>query len=181
MILGGVVAEYLNNADLAAEIAVCQKTMVVSDRLARMLVLLVNRIGSKAQFRNYSFVEDMKCEALLQLVRRNAQQTRNDQRPNILKFDQGYAARRGTKPNPFSYATQIVTNIFRRQIKVEQGMVGLRDDILEANRKTPSARRQIYNDEHRSSEPIPPPQKVGPGRGRKKKAIVGVVGVGSVN
>lgn len=168
--------EYLKNADLAAEIAACQKTMVVSDRLARMLVLLVSRIASKPSFRNYSYVEDMQCEALLQLVRRNAQQSRNDQRPNILKFDFGYAERKGTKPNPFSYATQIVTNIFRRQIKVEQGMVALRDDLLEVNRKMPSARRQIYNDEHRSSEPILK-KKVAPGRGRKKK-LIGVAGVG---
>jgi hypothetical protein len=172
------VPEYLNNAALAAEIAECQKTMVISDKLARMLVLLVSRIASKPSFRNYSFLEDMKAEALLQLVRRNAQQSRNDQRPNILKFDHAYAERKGTKPNPFSYATQIVNNVFRRHIKVEQRIVGLRDDLLEINRKMPSARRQVYNDENRSSEPILK-KKVAPGRGRKKK-LIGVSGMGSV-
>jgi hypothetical protein len=68
-----------------------------------------------------------------------------------------------------------VTNVFRRQIKVEQGMVGGAIDLLETKHKTPSTRRQVYNDEHRSSEPIVK-KKVGPGRGRKK--LIGFSGVG---
>jgi hypothetical protein len=168
--------EYLSNADLAAEIARCQKDMVVSDRLAKMLVLLVARIAGKPSFRSYSYNADMQCEALLQLVRRNApSKKRNDYRPNILKFDETYAARKGLKPNPFAYASQIVMNVFRRSIKSEQGVAALRDDLLESANQQPSARRQVYNDANRSSDPIPT-KPAGKKRGRKSKAIQGVAG-----
>jgi hypothetical protein len=165
---------------MTAEIVRCQQTtMQVSDKLAMMLMTLVSRIGAQGKFRSYSFVDDMKSEALLQLVRsNNVTPCRTDTRPNILKFDVSFSERKGTKPNPFSYATQIVMNVFRRHIRLEANVTSLKDDILEGARLTPSAKRQIYNDEHRSSLPIQPRPKSN--AGRKKKKVLGVTAVGSV-
>ena len=42
--------------------------MTVSDKLARMLMLMVARIALKPNFRYYSFFEDMKSDALFQLI-----------------------------------------------------------------------------------------------------------------
>ena len=100
MAIGGVVGEYLRNVDLAAEIAECQKTMEVSDRLARMLMLLVARLASKPSFRGYCNA-DMQADALLHLVRSSVTRGR-DPRPNILKFDHSFAERKGTAPIPSS-------------------------------------------------------------------------------
>jgi hypothetical protein len=58
------VPEYLSNADLTAEIVECQKTMIVSDRLARMLVLrrylgdqLHDAIGASADLQRRASIE----------------------------------------------------------------------------------------------------------------------------
>lgn len=166
--------EYLSNKRLCAEIVACQLTMVVSHRLAEMLILLVDRIAMKPNWRNYSFLSDMKGDALLQLVKCNqsAGLTRgNDYRPNILKFDFGYSERSGKAPNAFAYATQIVTNSFRKMVKLEGALAELRDDCLEQANITPSNRRQVYNEANRSSDPIPIIPRPGPrprGRPRTK-------------
>lgn len=151
-------AEYLTNAALAAEILACQTTMIVSDRLARMLVLMVARIALKPSFRSYSFIQDMKAEAVWQLIKCNESSTRakSDTRPNILKFDFRYSERKGLKPNPFSYSTTIILNVFRRCIKLESSHAALRDEIMVGAGMTPSTKRQLADEANRSSDPIPP-------------------------
>lgn len=148
---------YLTNRDLAEEIRKCQETNEVSDKLARMLMLLVDRIALKPNWRNYSYISDMRGDALLQLIKRNQSNgpiRRNDQRPNILKFSFEYAERAGKPPNPFAYATQIIMNAFRRAVKLEAALGELRDDLLEEENMAPSARRQGRNEDLRSAEPI---------------------------
>ena len=157
---------YLKNKDLTREIIKCQETMVVSDTLARMLMLLVRRIALKPNFKYYSFIDDMVSDALFQLIKRNDQKGSTDFRPNILKFDISYAQRAGTTPNGFAYATQIIMNVFRRFIKAEGKIARFRDDQLILAGESPSISRQIHDEDNRSSEPIPirpQPQK----RGRK--------------
>ena len=167
---------YVSNRELADEIARCQLTMTVSKRLAEMLYLLVTRIALKPNWRSYSYIMDMKSDALLQLLKHN-EQTKGrgsalDTRPNILKFDFSYAERSGKPPNPFSYATQIVTNVFRRFVKLEQAMQGFRDDCLTQAGLTPSNKRQLEDDANRSSEPIPPRYRRGsPGRPSSRKRV----------
>lgn len=146
--------EYINNKILTAEIIACQKTMVISDKLATMLMLLVERTSLSPNWRGYSFLADMRAEALLQLVKYNGPKGR-DSRPNILKFDPGYAERAGKTPNGFAYATQIILNAFRRAVKVEGGLANLRDDLLEEAKMLPSFKRQVHNEENRSADPLP--------------------------
>lgn len=154
--------------------------MRVSDRLARMLLLLVYRTSLSPKFSGYSFVDEMRAEAIFQLVRCNDNPSPDgtlDPRPNCLKFDLQHAARRKAagqgsgQINPFAYMTSIVLNVFRRAIKLKHAEMDFQDDCLEQAGAPPSNRRQVYNEEHRSSEPIPikrrPPPRRPPGRPRK--------------
>lgn len=145
--------------------------MIVSDKLARMLMLMVDRLALKGNWRNYSFIEDMKAEAICQLVKCNEQHRTgqsNDYRPNVLKFDTTYAQRTGKSQNPFAYITQIVTNSFRRSVKVEGALQDFRDDVLLEERHIPSARRQFEDEMNRSSEPIPIKRKPRPPTAKKR-------------
>ena len=158
---------YLKNRDLVEEIVRYQESMIVSDRLARMLMLMVARIALKPNFKYDSFIEDMKSDALFQLIKRNDQKGSTDFRPNILKFDISYSQRAGTAPNGFAYCTQIVMNVFRRFIKQEGKLAQFRDDGLIAAGHLPSIGRQISDKDNRSSEPIPVRPKAKVGRKRK--------------
>lgn len=134
--------------------------MVVSDRLAKMLVLLVSRLSMRPNWRSYSFVEDMKAEALHQLIKSNnplpnVPPEKQDRRPNILKFSFKYSEAKGIPANPFSYATTIVTNAFRRAVKLEGQLAEFRDDCLVEAGVAPSIRRQTEMELNRSAEPIP--------------------------
>lgn len=160
---------YLTNKDLLAEIVKCQQTdMRVSDTLAKMLMLMVNRLSLKPNYRNYSFLQDMQADALYQLCKtNNPKPGRNDGRPNALKFDTSYAERTGKQQNPFSYITQIISNSFRRCIKDEGRLAEYRDDTLEECGAVPSHRRQLHNDLNRSSDPLPYKPRFSTGRPRK--------------
>lgn len=163
---------YLSNKDLLNEIVECQKSNQVSNKLATMLMLMVERLSQKPNYRNYSFVQDMQAEALYQLCKTNnpiqrSSSRKPDPRPNVLKFDPSFAERSGKSPNPFSYVTQIIANTFRRCIKDEGKLAEFRDDALEDGGHTPSYRRQMHNEANRSNEPIP----LKPTTGRPRKQL----------
>lgn len=146
--------------------------MIVSNRLAKMLMLLVYKLSQRPNWRSYSFVEDMRAEALHQLIKRNnpvayIPPEKQDNRPNILKFSFKYAETKGIPPNPFSYATTIVTNAFRRAVKLEGQLAEFRDDCLVEAGVAPSIRRQTEMEMGRSSEPIIPQVKPRTPRTRK--------------
>ena len=146
---------YVKNADLIREIAICQQTMVVSRELAAMLWLMIERYALRPNWRQYTFLDDMKSEAMLQLVKTNDPKPgQNDFRPNILKFDLSYGLRTGKQSNPFSYATQIISNVFRRYVKAEGALARFRDDVIIEAGLAPSAKRQFEDELARSADPI---------------------------
>ena len=174
---------YLSNKDLLDEIVKCQVTNMVSDKLAKYLLLMIHRISYKPCWRNYSYLADMQADAIYQLVRINHPQKRasskpQDARPNVLKYDSSYAERAGRPQNPFAYVTQIIVNSFRRCIKEEGRLAEFRDDATELAGLTPTFRRQQANEANRSSEPIPKKVKTskrGPGRPPKIKIAISEV------
>jgi hypothetical protein len=171
-------SSYLSNKDLLAEIIACQATNTVSDKLAKMLLMMIHRISFKPCWRNYSYLLDMQSEAIYQLVRVNHPQKRTsskpaDDRPNILKYDPSFAERAGRPQNPFAYATQIIVNSFRKCLKEEAKLAEFRDDANELAGVAPSFRRQQNNEANRSSDPIVKKVKLskrGPGRPKKPKS-----------
>ena len=103
---------YVRNKDLLPEIIDCREKGVVSDKLGRMLLLIVDNYARKWNWVNYTFRDDMKGHALVHLS--NA----------ALKFDPARSN------NPFAYYTQVTKNAFIQIIKQERKHRNIRDAKL---------------------------------------------------
>lgn len=97
----------------------------ITDRLARMFIKLVERYAQKNNWRSYTYNEEMRGQALLQLSHVG------------LLFDENRS------DNPFAYYTRVVTNAFTRILNVEKKNQVIRDDILVMNGASPSMTRQV--------------------------------------
>jgi hypothetical protein len=94
-----------------------------TDTLARMWLKLVDRYATKGNVRGYTYNDEMKGQAILQLSQIG------------LQFDESKSN------NPFAYYTAAVTNSFVRIINIEKKNQNIRDDILEQNDLNPSYTR----------------------------------------
>lgn len=83
----------------------------ITDNLAIMLLKLVEKYGQKSNWRGYTWIEDMKSQALLHLIE------------NSLKFDEF----KSDNPNPFAYLTCIVTNSFRGSLNEEDKISNIKN------------------------------------------------------
>lgn len=101
----------------------------ISNKLARMFILLVNKFGQKSNWRGYTYLEEMKGQALLQLA------------SMALQFDEHKS------DNPFAYYTAAVNNAFTRVLNIEKTNQNLRDDLLQSMGQNPSLTRQLEHDE----------------------------------
>jgi hypothetical protein len=101
----------------------------ITDKLARMYIKLCERYATRGNVRGYTYNDEMKGQAILQLTQIG------------LQFDESKS------DNPFAYFTAAVTNSFVRVINIEKKMQNIRDDILEMNNMSPSYTR-IMNHEY---------------------------------
>jgi len=95
--------------------------------LARMFLKLCERYATRSNWRGYTYNEEMRGQALLQLSQIG------------LQFDESKSQ------NPFAYYTAAITNSFTRILNIEKKMQNIRDDILEMNGLNPSWTRQNSN------------------------------------
>jgi hypothetical protein len=102
----------------------------MSNKLALMFMKLVERYGHRGNWRGYTYIDEMKSQALLQLSHIG------------LQFDES----RSDTPNPFAYYTAAITNSFTRVLNIEKRNQNIRDDILIMNGATPSYTRQTEHD-----------------------------------
>ena len=93
-------------------------------KLANMFIKLCERYATRSNWRGYSYNEEMRGQALLQLSQIG------------LQFDESKSS------NPFAYYTAAITNSFTRVLNIEKKMQNIRDDILEINGLNPSWTRQ---------------------------------------
>ena len=100
----------------------------VTEKLARMWMKLVDRYATRGNVRGYTYNDEMKGQAILQLSQIG------------LQFDESKSN------NPFAYYTAAVTNSFVRVINIEKRNQNIRDDILEMNNMNPSYTRQHAGD-----------------------------------
>jgi hypothetical protein len=107
--------------------------------LARMFIKLCERYGSKGNWRGYTYNDEMRSQALLQLSQVG------------LQFDESKSN------NPFAYYTATITNSFTRVLNVEKRNQHLRDDILEMNSLNPSYTRQTDNAIKAAADASAPP------------------------
>ena len=95
--------------------------------LAFMFVKLCERYATRSNWRGYTYNDEMRSQALLQLSQIG------------LQFDESKSS------NPFAYYTAAITNSFTRVLNIEKRNQNLRDDILEINGFNPSYTRQGMN------------------------------------
>jgi hypothetical protein len=95
----------------------------ITDTLARMMIKLCERYATRGNVRGYTYNDEMKGMAILQLTQIG------------LQFDESKS------DNPFAYFTAAVTNSFVRVINTEKRNQNIRDDILEINGMNPSYSR----------------------------------------
>ena len=96
----------------------------MTNKLALMFIKLCERYATRSNWRGYTYVDEMRSQALLQLSHIG------------LQFNEAKSA------NPFAYYTAAVNNSFTRVLNIEKRNQNLRDDILEMNNLNPSFTRQ---------------------------------------
>jgi hypothetical protein len=96
----------------------------ITEDLGKMYIKLSERYAQRSNWRGYTYVEEMKGQAILQLSQIG------------LQFDESKSE------NPFAYYTAAVTNSFTRILNIEKKMQNIRDDMLQEAGLTTSSTRQ---------------------------------------
>lgn len=106
---------YVKNDELIPEILACKANgNKLSDKLAKMLMMIAERYSYSPSFANYSFREDMVAIAVMNLC------------ANWHKFD----VTKSDKPNPFSYYTTACYRSFLQYLADEKTERDGRDLLL---------------------------------------------------
>lgn len=102
-------------------------------RLARMYIKLCERYSMRGNWRGYTYVDEMRGQALLQLTQIG------------LQFNEAKSQ------NPFAYYTAAINNSFTRVLNLEKRSQNIRDDLLEEGGLDPSWTR-TFNAEWEAKE-----------------------------
>jgi 3',5'-cyclic AMP phosphodiesterase CpdA len=105
-------------------------------KLATMFLKLCDRYATRSNWRGYTYNEEMRGQALLQLSQIG------------LQFDESKSQ------NPFAYYTAAITNSFTRVLNIEKKNQNIRDDILEMNGLNPSWTRQYSQSGAKLAAPV---------------------------
>jgi hypothetical protein len=95
----------------------------ITDKLARMYMKLCERYSTRSNVRGYTYIDEMRSNAILQLVQVG------------LQFNEAKSS------NPFSYLTAALINAQIRVINTEKRNQVIRDELLEINGLNPSFTR----------------------------------------
>jgi hypothetical protein len=106
----------------------------ITNELGKMYLKLVERYSQRANWRGYTYIDEMRGQALLQLAMIGLQF-------NEAKSD-----------NPFAYYTAAITNSFTRVLNIEKRNQNIRDDILIDSGHLPSYGRQIKHEEEMKAQ-----------------------------
>jgi hypothetical protein len=101
----------------------CKDHGNITNKLAKMYIMLAEKYASKWNWRGYTYNDEMKASAILQLTYVG------------LRFNEAKSE------NPFAYYTQAITNSFCRVLNTEKRSRDIRDDLLELNNLNPSYTR----------------------------------------
>lgn len=106
----------------------------LTNHLGAMFLKLCERYSLRSNWRGYSYIDEMRGQALIQLTQ------------IALQFDESKSN------NPFAYYTAAVTNSFTRVLNVEKRQRDIRDDMLQDAGQMPSWTRQMEHIEHHQAE-----------------------------
>ena len=101
----------------------CKDHGQITRSLALMFMKLCERYGTRSNWRGYTYNDEMRSQALVQLTQIG------------LQFDESKSQ------NPFAYYTAAITNSFTRVLNLEKRNQNIRDDILEHHGYNPSYTR----------------------------------------
>jgi len=112
---------YLNNADMLEELRKSHEQGQMTDKFARMIMLLAERYASRYEYSDYSpHIEDMKSVAYL----------------NIVRAWKSFDVEKGK--NPFAYFTQAIKHTFWQYASQEKKHRLNRDELLISMGELPS-------------------------------------------
>ena len=101
----------------------------ITNTLTHMYITLIERYSQRPNWRNYSYLDEMKAQALIQLIQMG------------LRFNEA----RGQ--NPFAYYTQTASASFTRVFNLEKKQQEIRDDLLMVSGASPSLTKQLSHEE----------------------------------
>ena len=93
-----------------------------------MYIKLCDRYSMRSNWRGYTYLDEMRGQALLQLSQIG------------LQFDESKS------DNPFAYYTAVLTNSFTRIVNIEKKNQVIRDDLLIETGQMPSFTRQLEHE-----------------------------------
>ena len=102
----------------------------MTNKLALMYIEMVERYGHRGNWRGYTYLDEMKSQALVQLSKVG------------LQFNESKQA----IPNPFSYYTACMSTSFLKVLSLEKKNQNIRDDLLIMHGAMPSYTRQTSNE-----------------------------------
>lgn len=105
----------------------------LTNRLVLSLMMLTEKYSQKGNFRNYSYIDDMKGQALLQLSQ------------VALQFDESRSQ------NPFAFWTTVIHHSFVKILKQEKKVRTIRDDLITFEGMSASYSYQLDNESKNSS------------------------------
>ena len=100
----------------------------MTNKLAKSFMLLVEKYSMRFNWRGYTYVDEMRSQALLQLSQIG------------LQFDESKSQ------NPFAYYTAAIDNSFTRILNIEKKNQMIRDDLLIETGQSPSFTRQMEHE-----------------------------------
>ena len=100
----------------------------MTNKLAKSFMLLVEKYSMRFNWRGYTYVDEMRSQALLQLSQIG------------LQFDESKSQ------NPFAYYTAAIDNSFTRILNIEKKNQMIRDDLLIEVGSNPSFTRQFEHE-----------------------------------
>lgn len=100
----------------------------MTNKLAKSFMLLVEKYSMRFNWRGYTYVDEMRSQALLQLSQIG------------LQFDESKSQ------NPFAYYTAAIDNSFTRILNIEKKNQMIRDDLLIETGSNPSFTRQFEHE-----------------------------------
>lgn len=111
---------YINNKDMLAEVIKSKEQGEMTDKFARMIMLLVKRYSGQGSYSGYTYVEDMESYALYIVCK-----VWNSFDPE--RYD-----------NPFAYFTQTIKRAFWQYMHQEEKHRDIRDAMLVKEGELPS-------------------------------------------
>lgn len=112
---------YLNNADMIAEIKKCHLKGEMTNEFAKMIQLLADRYAGSYMYTDYQpHIEDMKAIAVM----------------NVVRAWRGFDLNKSN--NPFAYFTQAIKHSFWQYCTQEKKHRVIRDTLLIDNGELPS-------------------------------------------